>query len=406
VIPASLRATAGKVEIVVSLRTKEVRSAGARYLTVHEAIERWLRSLGAPEAPETPPEAQAFDLAPYVARLTARPSGGHDRSAAYANQTPSGHASPCQPFRLSDCLRVYLAEKKVEFASYRGRALQTRLAEKHRVLRYLIEALEEDREVTSLTRTDARLFRDHLVAKGLAAGSVRKILNIAAAIVECGLVDQRIALRNPIRGLHVVNELAAIEARHPLNRNEIDILRTIPVNNELATIVELLVLTGARLNEIAGLEWQDVSFTDDDAAPPSITIRTNAIRRLKTANSKRQVPLTSEATDALLRLRHELAGEAARGAIFPRYGRPGGPDAASAALMKAFRKAGVLDRRKSIHSLRHSFKQALRDVGCPKDVRDAIQGHSNDSISEHYGSGASLINKLKWMILAKENIYT
>lgn len=245
VIPASLRAAAGKVEIVVSLRTKEVRSAGVRYLTVHEAIERWLRSLGAPEAPETSPEAQAFDLAPYVARLTQRPSARHDRSAAYANQTPSGHASPCQPFRLSDCLRVYLAEKKVEFASYRGRALQTRLAEKHRVLRYLIEALEEDREVTSLTRTDARLFRDHLVAKGLAAGSVRKILNIAAAIVECGLVDQRIALRNPIRGLHVVNELAAIEARHPLNRNEIDIVRNLSVNNELATIVELLVLTGA-----------------------------------------------------------------------------------------------------------------------------------------------------------------
>ncbi|WP_432207936.1 hypothetical protein [Ancylobacter polymorphus] len=87
-----MRAAAGKVEIVVSLRTRDVRSAGARYLTVHEAIERWLRSLGTPEAPETPPEAKAFDLAPYVARLTARPSARHERSAAYANRTPSGHA--------------------------------------------------------------------------------------------------------------------------------------------------------------------------------------------------------------------------------------------------------------------------------------------------------------------------
>lgn len=399
-IPPSLRAAAGKVEIVVSLRTKEVRSAGARYLTVHEAIERWLRSLGAPEAPEKPAESQAVNLAPYLAR----PSARQDWPAAYAGQTPPGPPSACQPFRLSDCLAVYLAEKKVEFASYRGRALQTRLGEKHRVLRYLIEALEEDREVTSLTRTDARRFRDYLVGKGLAAGSTRKILNIAAAILECGLVDRRIALRNPLRGLRVVDEMAAIEARHPLNRKEIDIVRSLSVNIELATIVELLVLTGARLNEIAGLEWEDVSLTGDDAGMPSVAIRTNGIRRLKTANSKRQLPLIAEARDALLRFRNASATRATRGAVFPRYGRSGGSDAASAALMKAFRKAGVLDRRKSIHSIRHSIKQVLRDVGCPKDIRDAIQGHGKDSVSENYGSGVSLSQMIKWIQIAKELI--
>jgi integrase len=259
-----------------------------------------------------------------------------------------------------------------------------------------MEALGEDREVASLTRNDARHFRDFLMSKGLAIGSGRKNLKIAAAIIECGLADRQIAMRNPFRGLHMTDEIAAIDARLPLSQEEIAIARSMSVNAELSTIVELLVLTGARLNEIAGLEWNDVDLASD-AGISSITIRMNGIRRLKTANSKRKVPLVEEAKDALLKLRTALITQDARGAVFPRYGRPGGSDAASAALMKALRKAGVHDRRKSIHSIRHSVKQALRDAGCPKDISDAIQGHLSNDISNTYGIGHSMVHMLSWI---------
>ena len=58
--------------------------------------------------------------------------------------------------------------------------------------------------------------------------------------------------------------------------------------------------------------------------------------------------------------------------------------------MRALRRTGITDRRKSVHSLRHTVKQRLRDVGTPKDIRDAVQGHAAGDIAETYGLGTAL----------------
>ena len=76
--------------------------------------------------------------------------------------------------------------------------------------------------------------------------------------------------------------------------------------------------------------------------------------------------------------------------VFPSYGRDGGSAAASRALMHAFRQGGIVDCRKSVHSLRHTVKQRLRDAGIPKDIRDAVQGHAAPDIAETYGLGTAL----------------
>jgi integrase len=270
---------------------------------------------------------------------------------------------------------------------------------------YLIEALGSDRDVASLTRQDARTFRDFLGRRGLKPESASKAISIVAAIVQTALIEYQIGIRNPFHRMHVVNDIAAVDARLPLSREEIAIARSLPVNVQLSTIVDLLALTGARLNEIAGLEWSDVhGLSTDGHDVASITIRTNRIRRLKTANSKRQIPLIAEARKALSGLQEVLPPGGPNDPVFPRYGRSGGSDAASAALMKALRKAGVQDRRKSIHSIRHSMKQALRDVGCPKDIRDSIQGHAKDSIAENYGYGFSMSKMTEWLELATNHL--
>lgn len=41
-------------------------------------------------------------------------------------------------------------------------------------------------------------------------------------------------------------------------------------------------------------------------------------------------------------------------------------------------------------SFRHSLKDRLRAVGCPKDIRGAIQGHENGEVAETYGLGHTL----------------
>ena len=73
-------------------------------------------------------------------------------------------------------------------------------------------------------------------------------------------------------------------------------------------------------------------------------------------------------------------------AIFPRYARPRGSDAASAMLMKRLRTV-ITDRKLTMHSLRHRMKDKLRNTGCPEAISMAILGHGANTVAANYGSG-------------------
>jgi integrase len=47
-------------------------------------------------------------------------------------------------------------------------------------------------------------------------------------------------------------------------------------------------------------------------------------------------------------------------------------------------------KRKVVHSLRHTFKDACRKARIPESVHDALTGHSNGSVGRGYGSGEPL----------------
>lgn len=53
-------------------------------------------------------------------------------------------------------------------------------------------------------------------------------------------------------------------------------------------------------------------------------------------------------------------------------------------------KVGISDQRKVFHSYRHSFKDAGRECGIETSLVDALQGHTDRSVSGSYGSGYSL----------------
>ena len=76
-------------------------------------------------------------------------------------------------------------------------------------------------------------------------------------------------------------------------------------------------------------------------------------------------------------------------AIFPKYARPRGSDAASAMMMKRFRKV-ITDRKLTMHSLRHRMKDKLRNTGCPEAISMAILGHGSNTVASNYGSGYAL----------------
>ena len=51
-----------------------------------------------------------------------------------------------------------------------------------------------------------------------------------------------------------------------------------------------------------------------------------------------------------------------------------------------------------MHSFRHSMRDRLRAVECPKEIIDQIGGWSSGDIGESYEKGFPLDNIEKWLI--------
>ena len=124
------------------------------------------------------------------------------------------------------------------------------------------------------------------------------------------------------------------------------------------------------------------------SVPKALTldnIRPNSIRRLKTSNSERTLPLVGYAKVAM-----ELALEQAdERYLYPRYLKDGTCRAthASNALGKWLKK----DFGLTAHSLRHTFRDRLRASGCPLELIDQIGGWSSiGTIGSKYGQGYDL----------------
>ena len=150
--------------------------------------------------------------------------------------------------------------------------------------------------------------------------------------------------------------------------------------SQIKLLMPLLGETGCRLAEIVGLELDDIDMTEE-----VIHIRPNSIRRLKTANSTRTLPLVGYAKEAmLLTLQH-----ADDHCLYPRYLKDGTCRAthASNALGKWLKG----DFGLTAHSLRHTFRDRLRASGCQVELIDQIGGWSSiGTIGSRYGRGYEL----------------
>jgi integrase len=240
-----------------------------------------------------------------------------------------------------------------------------------------------DADVAKITRKDVNAVRDYLFGTGLKPNSVVRVISQAQAAMNFCIREDDLSVANPFQGVIIKGRGATKDDRLPLSKDDIyELNNTFEAPDDVAALWTTLRDTGARLSEIVYLAVEDV-----DLQNKSVAIRLNSFRgSLKTASSERTIPLSDKALEALQVLRQ---GKEADEAIFTRYARPRGADSASQMLMKRLRKV-VKDPKKSIHSLRHSMKDALRNSGCPEELGKAILGHSDGSVASRYGSGYTL----------------
>jgi integrase/recombinase XerD len=141
-------------------------------------------------------------------------------------------------------------------------------------------------------------------------------------------------------------------------------------------ILELLYGSGLRISELTGLDVDDLDLEE------------GSVRVMGKGGKERQVPLGSFGVDAvgsyLTRGRPALATAATRGAVFlnARGGRLSRQSCARI-LGRYVRLAGI-DRRVTLHTLRHSFATHLLEGGADVRVVQELLGHASVATTQVY----------------------
>ena len=243
-------------------------------------------------------------------------------------------------------------------------------------------SLAGDRDVVSYTRDDAKLFVDVLLKHGNKTATIRRRINCISAILNYAYAELDVDKRNPFSRLFIKGEGQDVHKRGTFTLDQLKqgYDHALSSGSQVRLLMPLLGETGCRLAEIVGLELDDI-----DMAEEVIHVRPNGIRRLKTANSARTLPLVGYAKEAIiLALQH-----ADDQCLYPRYLKDGTCRAthASNALGKWLKN----DFGMTAHSLRHTFRDRLRASGCPLELIDQIGGWSSiGTIGSRYGQGYDL----------------
>jgi integrase len=288
--------------------------------------------------------------------------------------------------KLTYCLRLLLEDRVRGRDTLREDWLRYE-RERKRIVAELIRKIG-DKDVTTVSRADARSFLTYLEKDGYSAGSLKKQIAFLKAMFDFGFHEFEHGGVNPWGKLKVVVPEGDDDNGVSFDYAEVRTLlsKVATINDDLQDIIRLLACTGARLGEICGLELGDVDIRNG-----SLSLRYNSIRRLKNKKSIRVIPVVDGQALAALQARlRRLEAAGPQAPVFPRYGRPNGSGSASAALGKWLTKIKLRDPKaekpKTTHSLRHTFKDALRELGVHRDLANMLQGHTAGDVASDYGS--------------------
>ena len=286
------------------------------------------------------------------------------------------------PVLLSEAFSVYLDNHS------KGRNRSFQEAQKQHWDKLI--NLVGDKPIKALSRPDARLYRDHRLASGVAATTVAREISTIRAVLTKAIRELSLGIPNQFSGIEIPQANKNSHDRLPYSPEEISLLvsEALKVNDEQRRIVIALAFTGTRLAEMVGLRKQDL-----DLKKRSIHISPHKGRSLKNEQSMREIPLLPLAYEALKAQALTVQGDF----LFPRYATLDSckADSASAALNK-WAKKFVPER--TLHCFRHSLRDLLRAVMCPESVSKEIGGWSSShDVSVQYGQGYPLDLKHEWL---------
>lgn len=226
--------------------------------------------------------------------------------------------------------------------------------------------------------------------RGLSDSTIRTAYTVLRTVLEsavhAGLIAENMAARvkRPAVERHEARHLSAIEVRAVLAAAS---------GSRYAPALSLIASTGLRRGEALALTWADVDLDGGELRVRATLGRVGgALERSapKSANSRREVPLTAAMATLLRRQRIAQAEERLRagsrwqerGYVFTtELGAPIEPRNLFRAFTSAVARSGVDGEGVGIHTLRHSAATSLLEAGVPLHVVSRILGHSSVAIT-------------------------
>ncbi len=364
-------------------------------LTIH--ADKWLEQHGLkPHSKDNDPKAIELLLDQIDRKRERWADQQDDPEAAYKNPEPDKYLTAVeieagrrlfgkkQPV-LSDALDFYLQTHKnrnnAKFVEYQSRAFGN-----------LIEAVG-DKPVVSLTRADVRLYVDKAVSNGQKTATVRRRLNVMSAVFSKWVIENSLTIANPFARIEIPDEGKDKIKRRVFTVDELQTLyhRCQSLDDDLRWLVALMIDTGPRIGEVAGLALSDIVL---DHTVPHILIQEHPWRSLKNEGSARKVPLVGASLWAAQRIvSSAMTGQKF---AFPRYTSDKECKATSASgAANQFIRQTVTDG--TSHCFRHTIADRLRNAGCPKEILFSIDGHASKDVGDKYGYGHGLEIKRQWL---------
>jgi len=317
----------------------------------------------------------------------------------FKSKLPPTELTPLIPSKLvmlSEALNIYLSNhqrgKEFRFIKYNEYKWNTFMS------------IVGDMPLHQLSRVHGRLYRDKRSEQGVKTLTIKRELKSLCAIVKKTFLELDIDRNNPLSHIQIAGLGSDSVQRQPFTHQELSTLisNCLTTNDSKRRALLIIAFTGMRLNEVLGLRHCDIFIRNQPSEISYLELRPHDHRRLKTKESARDIPLLPILKDIISQ---QLEASKTSLFLFPDYLTDQNTlsNSASATLNKYIKNLGI---NKSIHCLRHTMRDLLRDAGTTKDVIDSIGGWTSGDIGNLYGRGHSLKMKLNALLMAYEPFMT
>lgn len=327
-------------------------------------------------------ESGKFDAFTAAALAEAEKMTPQEANARFANKPPANPFSLLADAQLFGVQRPDLVLSTVVNSYLKDRERKSSYDDLSKQVNLVVAGLEDamdadDPPVRSINKEAAYAYRDALIAKGNAYGTLRRRVTTIKAVLNHGKDRFDITdWENPFVRLTMPDDdgVAGEVKRYPLTLEDIRKVRDCHtgLNDNAKDIWHLMMFTGLGPNEARGVLWSEVHL---DHPTPHFEIRANGLRRLKVGERQRRIPLVGSALTMMQGRRKSTAKGTSE--VFPRYAHHRTSNSLSNTLIKPMKKAEVWAKiHKVPYSLRHSIKDMLRRTA-PATMQSLLMGHGH-----------------------------